>query len=269
MAAPVHTWRQLGLHPGTALTHLTPLLTTPRVHKLLTHVRSRIHHVSLLLDGVANPRNVGAACRTAEGLGVHNVDMACLPEAYDLALRSQSATRWLATRRFESGVEALEAPPHASLPSRLKEERPLVITAELSQDARHLEGWREELEAAVGRRERRTVLVFGNERNGVSKEVSAMADGAFILPMRGLTQSYNISVAVSMTLATLDAWGILRPERGDPIGGGVGDDDGLVEVEDFSDLTEGELAILADWVSNSVPHAGAVLTAATAATAEE
>jgi len=42
--------------------------------------------------------------------------------------------------------------------------------------------------------------VFGNEHRGVSPEASALADGNLLIPMTGLIQSLNISVACAVTL---------------------------------------------------------------------
>ena len=54
---------------------------------------------------------------------------------------------------------------------------------------------------------RGVALVFGNEKRGVSRAFVERADQAFYLPMVGLTQSFNISVAVAMTLYSVLASG--------------------------------------------------------------
>ena len=43
-------------------------------------------------------------------------------------------------------------------------------------------------------------LVFGNERRGVSRALVDGADASFYLPMSGFTQSFNIGVALAMSL---------------------------------------------------------------------
>ena len=43
-------------------------------------------------------------------------------------------------------------------------------------------------------------LVFGNERDGVSEELTALTDGNFIIPQVGMIRSLNISVACAVTL---------------------------------------------------------------------
>ena len=52
-----------------------------------------------------------------------------------------------------------------------------------------------------------TALVFGNERRGVSRLMLERSCRSFYLPMSGLTQSFNISVAVVMSLYSAIASG--------------------------------------------------------------
>jgi tRNA (guanosine-2'-O-)-methyltransferase len=43
-------------------------------------------------------------------------------------------------------------------------------------------------------------LVFGNEHRGISDEAAEQADGTFIIPMFGMVQSLNVSVATAVTV---------------------------------------------------------------------
>ncbi|GMV53856.1 MAG: hypothetical protein AMXMBFR68_16480 [Ignavibacteria bacterium] len=43
-------------------------------------------------------------------------------------------------------------------------------------------------------------LVFGNEHDGVSENARSLADGNFLIPMMGVVQSLNISVACAVSL---------------------------------------------------------------------
>ncbi len=47
---------------------------------------------------------------------------------------------------------------------------------------------------------RPVALVFGNEHDGVSEEARHLADGNFLVPMMGVVQSLNISVACAVSL---------------------------------------------------------------------
>jgi tRNA (guanosine-2'-O-)-methyltransferase len=47
---------------------------------------------------------------------------------------------------------------------------------------------------------KKVALVFGNEHRGVSDEAAAKADGNFQIPMLGMIQSLNVSVACAVSL---------------------------------------------------------------------
>jgi tRNA (guanosine-2'-O-)-methyltransferase len=46
----------------------------------------------------------------------------------------------------------------------------------------------------------RVALVFGSEHSGVSDAVLELCDGRYTIPMRGFSQSLNVSVAAALTL---------------------------------------------------------------------
>ena len=48
-------------------------------------------------------------------------------------------------------------------------------------------------------------IVMGNEDRGISKEMRNLADETFTLPMCGFAESFNLSVATSITLAHMSA----------------------------------------------------------------
>src|ERR1044071_3275422 len=66
-----------------------------------------------------------------------------------------------------------------------------ILTTHLSSDARSLHDI--DFTGSIA-------LVFGNEHDGVSEEIRAMADGNFIIPQVGIIKSLNISVACAVTL---------------------------------------------------------------------
>ena len=51
-----------------------------------------------------------------------------------------------------------------------------------------------------------TALVFGHEKNGISPLMSKLCDGDFYIPMLGLTESFNVSVAAAICIH----WGEAR-----------------------------------------------------------
>jgi tRNA (guanosine-2'-O-)-methyltransferase len=80
-------------------------------------------------------------------------------------------------------------------------------------------------------------LVFGNEHEGISEEVKSKVDGLVHIPMRGFTESFNISVSASIFLYEL----MKRANQ--------------MEIPNFnlSDQDRAELRLR--WYKDIVPHA--------------
>jgi tRNA G18 (ribose-2'-O)-methylase SpoU len=47
------------------------------------------------------------------------------------------------------------------------------------------------------------LVIFGSERNGIPPDIKSLCDAAVTIPIVGLTQSLNLSVAVSIVLAEM------------------------------------------------------------------
>jgi len=116
-----------------------------------------------------------AACRQALGSHIHL--LAALPPATDERGVSES---WHKRRRRRGPQDEEEA--DGPRPQQLAAPPPLVLPLE-------------ELSFAQP-----TALCFGNERLGVSSEMLTLCDGAFTIPMHGLTESLNVSVAASIAV---------------------------------------------------------------------
>jgi tRNA C32,U32 (ribose-2'-O)-methylase TrmJ len=59
-------------------------------------------------------------------------------------------------------------------------------------------------------------LVFGNESRGVSDDALALSDARYAIPMRGFSQSLNVSVAAAVSLAgAIDRREAQRGSHGD------------------------------------------------------
>jgi tRNA (guanosine-2'-O-)-methyltransferase len=95
---------------------------------------------------------------------------------------SSSAKKWLTVHQYENAAECF---------SSLRERYSSILTTHLSDDAVSL--YQVDFTKSIA-------LVFGNEHNGVSDEIRALADGNFVIPQAGIIQSLNISVACAVTL---------------------------------------------------------------------
>jgi len=158
------------------------LLSTKRRFYLEQAIRNRTRSLVAVLHGVHDPHNQAAVMRTCEALGI--LELVVVAEAGEPFRPSgrvtQNAFRWLdLTPRpdFDSAAAALRVRGLRLLAASLDGE-PLG-TVDFTQ---------------------RTALVFGNESRGLPPPVLAACDCRFSIPMYGLSQSLNISVAAGVAL---------------------------------------------------------------------
>jgi tRNA (guanosine-2'-O-)-methyltransferase len=147
-------------------------------------VAERTRTLTVVLEAFADPQNVNAILRTAEAFGVQEVHVVVGPmKPYDRNKKiSQNADKWLDVIRWTSTTECLE---------HLRARGFHVYATHLGEGSRDLG----DLSFAGP-----VALVFGNEHRGVSEEALRAADLRFAIPMRGFTQSFNVSVAAAVSL---------------------------------------------------------------------
>lgn len=223
---------------ATIVDSLGPFSRNARLEKLHEVLSKRRGGVHLVLENVADPYNVAAILRTAEGLGVQHIHAVETITQFHAAERpsdapiatyggkrsqgnvAMGASRWLTLNRYTSSQACYEAlcarglqvlasdcPPADAEDTGGPGDGEVTKAAQRSTPfvAKPVGDALEEAAAAEG--SRGVALVFGNERRGVSKAFLEHADAAFFIPMVGLTQSFNISVAVAMSLYAVLASG--------------------------------------------------------------
>ncbi|MGE5529206.1 MAG: 23S rRNA (guanosine(2251)-2'-O)-methyltransferase RlmB [Patescibacteria group bacterium] len=147
----------------------------------------------LLLDGVMDPQNLGALCRTAEAMGVNGL---VLPERRAAGLTT-------AVERASSG--ALEHLPVARVTNLVRAMTELkaggywLIGAEAGTGRYELP----ELNGPVG-------LVLGGEGEGLRRLVREACDFLVSIPMFGRVNSLNVSAAGAILMHAVAA-GLRRP----------------------------------------------------------
>ncbi|MBK9518685.1 MAG: RNA methyltransferase [Anaeromyxobacter sp.] len=136
------------------------------------------------MEAFADVQNVNAVLRTAEAFGVQEVHVIEGPmKAFDRNKKiSLNADKWLDVVRWKTSQECLGA---------LKARGFAVYATHLGPGSRDLTAL-----SFAGP----VALVFGNEHRGVSPEALALADLSYAIPMRGFSQSLNVSVAVAVSL---------------------------------------------------------------------
>jgi len=143
----------------------------------------RLTGITAVLDGVHDPHNISAVLRSCDAFGVQHAHMIGNPE--DLAPNhaiTRGCQKWL----------TLHYHPDAAACAKCLHEDGFALWAALpDRDATSLD------DIDFGGK---IALLFGAERNGISDEMIAHADGRFFIPMSGFSQSLNVSVAAAISL---------------------------------------------------------------------
>lgn len=141
----------------------------------------------VVIDNVWDPHNVGAILRTCDAFGVLDVHLYYakhpMPKMQELKGKSAaSAAKWLRITKWTDAKKLI---------AHLKKKKMTIVTTDLSAKAK------EPKDLAFSKP---TAIVLGNERDGVSPEISAAADANVQIPMVGFVGSFNVSVAAALLL---------------------------------------------------------------------
>jgi tRNA (guanosine-2'-O-)-methyltransferase len=175
-------------------------LLEERLERIDDVLSRRTRTLTVVLDQLEDTFNMAAVLRTCEGMGlqeVHVIQNSKVPFKPNRKV-TQGCHKWLDVHSHEN---------FAACQKVLKERGFQIWVSDLGQKAESLFDMKFEGKMA---------LVFGNERYGVTQEVLDGAEGIFWIPMRGFTQSFNISAAVSASVTQAIAWRIRHQgEQGD------------------------------------------------------
>ncbi len=160
-------------------------LTPRREEKLKRVISHRQRSLAVVLENVHDPHNISAVLRSCDAVGILDVFVIHTPEFRSRKLgrkSSASAKKWVNVHYFDSTEACF---------TELRKRGLQIWVTHLSSDAKDL--YEMDLSQPIA-------LVFGNEKDGVTDEAVKLADGNFIIPMIGMIQSLNISVACAVSL---------------------------------------------------------------------
>ena len=158
-------------------------MTDRRRHKIDSVLAQRQPDLTVLAERLYKPRNFSAIVRTCDAVGINEVH--AVPGAEGLAIHwktSQGAEKWVRVH------------PHENMPAacrHLKDRGFQLVAAHLSDESTDYR----ELDFTLP-----TALVVGTELFGVSETALALSDQQVMIPMKGMTQSLNVSVACAIVL---------------------------------------------------------------------
>lgn len=140
--------------------------------------------LTVVLENIHDPHNVSAVFRTSDAVGVTCVELLYTSERFPAIGKksSSSANKWLDVRKHRS-VEGCY--------STLRSEGFRIIATRVDPASRSV--FEFDLTGKIA-------FVFGNEHQGVSDEAATGADGTCKIPMMGMIESLNVSVAAAVCL---------------------------------------------------------------------
>lgn len=163
-------------------------MTPQREEKFRRVVAQRQFNLTVVLENVHDPHNIGAVMRTCDAVGISEIyvlytEEQLTEETLQVGTSAASgAKKWVQVHLFEDTAACFSA---------IREKYDHIFATHLAEDAKSL--YDLDLTASVA-------LLFGNEKDGISEASLAYTDGNFLIPQMGMVQSLNISVACAVSL---------------------------------------------------------------------
>ena len=159
-----------------------------RLEKIRHVVTNKQSDLTIILENVHDPHNISAVLRSCDAVGIYEVfilfsDPRLIPRKLKAGKRTAAGTgKWIKTHYY-TDIDA------CFLHVREKYDRVLGT---------YLHGQNQSLydiDLTVS-----TAIVFGNEHDGISKDVLSKVDATMIIPQFGMAPSLNISVSCAIVL---------------------------------------------------------------------
>lgn len=155
-----------------------------RTQKIDNALAQRQPTLTVVLENIHDPHNVNAILRSCDAVGVLDVHLLyTIEKCPRLAhVTSSGAYKWLDYHKWTSVAECF---------SHLKSRDHQILGTKLEPGAKQLYDF--DLT-------RPTAIVLGNEHRGISEEAASGCDELLYIPMLGMVESLNVSVATAVTL---------------------------------------------------------------------
>jgi tRNA (guanosine-2'-O-)-methyltransferase len=158
--------------------------TGTRTAKIDRAISLRQPTLAVVVENIHDPHNFNAILRSCDAVGAMRLCMVyTIEKAPKLAHTSSSgAYKWIDIERYTS-VEACFAKLHA--------DGFQILATKLEPSAKQLYDFD---------MTRPTAIVMGNEHRGISTDAQQLADELLYIPMMGMSESVNVSVATAVCL---------------------------------------------------------------------
>jgi len=158
-------------------------MTPERYARICEMLAARQPDLTVCMEEVHKPHNIAAVIRTADAVGVHEVH-AVWPSSRMRTLVSSAAgsNSWVQVKTHQTIESAV---------AKMKAKGMQVLATHLSDKA---------VDFRTIDYTRPTCILLGQEKTGISPEALALADSDIVIPMVGMVQSLNVSVASALIL---------------------------------------------------------------------
>ncbi|MBV5257745.1 tRNA (guanosine(18)-2'-O)-methyltransferase TrmH [Synechococcus moorigangaii CMS01] len=161
-------------------------MLSKRYQRICQTLDRRQPDLTVLMEDVHKPHNISAIIRTCDAvgvLGVHAMNQVSDGQILDTyAQVAQGSEKWVDLQRHPDIVTAIH---------QLHQQNFKIYAAHLSDRA---------VDYRTIDYTQPTAILMGAERWGVSNTAAELVDGHIIIPMLGMVQSLNVSVAAAVIL---------------------------------------------------------------------
>ena len=169
------------------INYLEGFVSDRRKQRLTEVLVERTRHMAIVLEDVYQGHNASAVLRSCDCFGVQDIHFIENRNKFKISEDvSMGATQWLTIKKYNT-----EENNTAACLKELKKQGYRIVATSPHKDDKTI------MELDVSKP---FALVFGTEIDGITETVSEMANEFVKIPMYGFTESFNISVSVSICL---------------------------------------------------------------------
>ena len=158
-------------------------MTPERLNRINTMLDKRQPDLTVCMEGLHKSHNLAAVVRTCDAIGISDVHAVWKSEEAEVRGGSAAGSQnWIDVHNYHKTEDAISA---------LKAQGMQILVTNLSDTAVHFT----EIDYT-----KPTAIVLGQEKFGTSDIALELADQDIVIPMVGMVQSLNVSVACSVVL---------------------------------------------------------------------
>ncbi len=163
---------------------LNAMVSESRMKIIEKTVQNRQLDLTLVIENIHDSHNVGAIFRSADAVGIDEVQLLYTKETFPKLHPKVTASggKWVKQNKYTNAQV---------LAHDLKARGFKLYTTHLAENSVSIHDidWTQP-----------SAIILGNEHRGVSSEMTKLADNNILIPMFGMVESLNVSVATAVIL---------------------------------------------------------------------